>query len=96
MPLILANTIAFLVANGINFLVAHLWVFKRTLKDVNLSQKYIAVLLVSLVGLALNDVIVWGGVIVLETGIVVTKIIATAVAWLWNYQARAVWIYGKG
>jgi putative flippase GtrA len=57
------------------------------------GRRYAAVLAISLVGLALNDAVVWGGVAALGLGLVLSKIIATAVAMVWNYLARATWVY---
>lgn len=92
--LVLANTIAFLAANVVNFLMGHVWVFGGTSNDSHVVAKYGAVLLISLVGLALNDAFVWAGVVVLGAGVVFTKIAATLAVWGWNYWARALWVYG--
>lgn len=94
-PLLLANTIAFLVANAANFLIGHLWVFGSAGRDSDILAKYGAVLLISIAGVALNDAIVWTGVILLNAGMVVSKIAATLVVWGWNYWARVSWVYGR-
>lgn len=94
-PLVLANTIAFLAANAANFLIGHWWVFERTARGSDIVAQYGAVLLISLVGLALSDTLVWVGVAVLGAGVVFTKIGATLAVWGWNYWARALWVYGR-
>ena len=93
MPLLAANTLAFLTANALNFWLGHVWVFERPLRGPGLARQYLAVLGVSVVGLALNDALVWGGVAIAGAGIVVSKIIATGVVMLWNFTARSLWIY---
>jgi putative flippase GtrA len=95
LPLLLANTIAFLVANAANFLIGHLWVFRGAGRDSGILAKYGAVLLISLVGVALNDALVWIGVVLLQAGVVTSKIAATLAVWGWNYWTRASWVYGR-
>lgn len=94
-PLIVANTIAFLVANAANFVIGHLWVFGSTGRNSDILAKYGAVLLISLAGLALNDAFVWIGVILLHASVVMSKIAATLAVWGWNYWARTLWVYGR-
>jgi putative flippase GtrA len=93
--LLLANSLAFGAANVVNFLLGHVWVFGETLAGPRLGRRYGSVLLVSLAGLAINDALVWTGVNVLNAALIEAKILATLVAWSWNYQARRMWIYRK-
>src|SRR5262249_54530138 len=93
LPLLAANTIAFAVANVVNFILAHVWVFRRPFRARELPRQYVSVLGVSVVGLALNDALVWLGVAVAGAPIVVAKVIATLVTLVWNYFARSLWIY---
>jgi putative flippase GtrA len=95
-PLLAANTLAFIVANAANFVLGHAWVFGRSLRDPDLARHYTAVLVVSVVGLAINDLVVWAGVVVAGAGLIVPKVAATAVALAWNFAARARWIYRDG
>lgn len=92
-PLLIANTIAFLLANLVNFVLAHVWVFRRPLQRRDLVRAYVAVLAISLVGLALNDALVWLGVRVADVGIVTSKVAATIAVLCWNYFSRAFWVY---
>lgn len=96
MPLLAANTLAFLIANAVNFWLGHVWVFGRPLGGPGLARQYGGVLAISVVGLALNDALVWGGVEIAGASIVVSKIIATVVVMFWNYAARSLWVYREG
>lgn len=93
--LVLANSIAFLVANAANFLMAHGWVFGRSL-DRRAAPQYAGVVVVSLVGLALNDALVWTAVEVAGLALLPAKAIATGVTLFWNFAARTAWIYREG
>ena len=92
LPLLAANTIAFLVANAANFALGHVWVFGQAL-DAAAAPQYARVLAVSLVGLAINDAVVWAGVVWLALPLVASKVAATVVALAWNFAARVLWIY---
>jgi putative flippase GtrA len=93
LPLLGANTLAFLVANVFNFWAGHVWVFRRPLSGPGLGRQYAGVLAISAAGLALNDALVWGGVEAAGMSLVASKIIATGVVMAWNYMARALWVY---
>ena len=93
MPLLAANTIAFLIANAANFWMGHVWVFRRPLRGPGLARQYAGVLAVSLVGVAINDAVVWAGVVLAGLALILAKVIATGVAMVWNYAARSLWIY---
>ena len=93
MPLLVANTFAFLIANVVNFWLGHVWVFGKPLRGPGLARRYAGVLAISLAGLALNDALVWGGVVIAGFGVVVSKVIATGVVMSWNFMARAMWVY---
>lgn len=89
---VLANTVAFVVANAANFVLGHVWVFQRPLATVT-WQTYSKVLMVSVVGLAINDALVWLGAVVVGLSLVVAKVIATLAGLVWNYVARIAWVY---
>lgn len=95
LPLIVANTIAFLAANGANFLVGHIWVFGRAANEPDFVAKYAAILAISLIGLGLNNLFLWIGVTVIGASVVLSKIATTLVVWGWNYGARAAWVYKR-
>jgi putative flippase GtrA len=93
MPLLVANSVAFILANIAHFAVAHTWVFGKKLNDPRLLSIYAVVAAISVVGLLINDLVVWLGVVMLGSGLIAAKILATLVAWAWNYQARRRWVY---
>lgn len=92
LPLLAANTIAFLVANAANFALGHAWVFGQSF-GASVAPQYAKVLAVSAVGLAINDAVVWAGVVLLALPLVASKVVATVVALAWNFMARVLWIY---
>src|SRR4051812_33416522 len=92
LPLLAANSVAFVIANLANFMLAHVWVFGRSLGASAVAQ-YMSVLVISLVGLALNDAVVWMMVRLAGADLLPAKIAATIAALVWNYAARVLFIY---
>ncbi len=92
-PLLLANTAGFLVANVANFLLAHRWVFKHEWHRGRLVGAYASVLGVSLIGLALNNLVVWILVAAGGLSLLIGKVAATAIVMIWNFLARLFWVY---
>ena len=101
LPTLLANSISFTAGVANNFTWNSRWTFADLRRrDANLGAKFFQFLLVSLVGLALNNAIV----LLLETplgaligsadfGYVPAKIIATGVVVFWNYFANRNWTF---
>ena len=56
-------------------------------------RAYVATLTVSLVGLLINNAIVWISVTVLSWPLVIAKVNATAVVMAFNFLARHHWVY---
>jgi putative flippase GtrA len=90
---IIANTIAFISANIFNFLVGHYLVFGKNSKLTNFFHTYIAVLFISVVGLLINDGVMFISVDLIALCIYAGKILATVIAFLWNFGARKRWVY---
>lgn len=91
--LLLANSIGFLVANVANFLLAHRWVFQSKVPSSQSVSTYMAVLLVSLVGLALSNLVVWVSISLWDAHFLIGKFLAASIGLIWNFGARKVWIY---
>jgi putative flippase GtrA len=96
LPLLIANTLGFLIANIFNFLAAHRWVFGRSFAEAKIATTYAGVVVVSIVGLAINDAVVWIAIEIAHSSLLVAKIIATAMGLVWNFGARRTWIYREG
>lgn len=94
-PLLVANTIGFLTANCINFLMAHRWVFEYEGWKIKVWTTYLSVLGVSVIGLALNDLVVWILVGVAGVSLLPGKVAATTIVMAWNFSARLLWVYKK-
>jgi putative flippase GtrA len=88
-----ANTLGFVAANMVNFLLAHRWVFNRPLTVAEIALAYPAVLAVSIVGLVLSDFLIFLLVDLARLSLAPAKLITTALVLLWNFLARAKLVY---
>lgn len=92
-PLLAANTLGFLAANLVNFLMAHRWVFGHPWTPRLLLTSYVAVLGISVVGVLLNNAAVWVTVELAGMQLLLGKIIAAVFVMAWNFMARLIWVY---
>ncbi len=94
-PLLVANSIGFLVANVANFLMAHSWVFRHEWNLDKMVGIYLSVLLISVIGLILNNAVVFAMVGLAGLSLLFGKVVATATVMAWNFLARLLFVYKK-
>jgi len=92
---IVANTVGFFVANFINFILAHKWVFRRKLESADLVPAYVSVLGISVIGLIVSNMSMYVLVDHANMQLVLAKIITTLVVLGWNFFGRITFVYGK-
>ncbi len=87
-----ANVVAFFVANICSFFLNRSFTFKSNNK--NVRKQYIRFVIVSLGYIALVQLLLYIGVIVLGFGDLIVKVFATAVGLVWNFFAHKFWSFG--
>lgn len=90
---LLANTLGFLVANAAQFLVAHTWVFGRSLHDPGVGRLYMLTVAISTAGLGASNGIVWAGYGVLGVPLVPVKMAGAILVLVVNFGLRRVFAY---
>ena len=90
---LVANTLGFLVANAAQFVVAHTWVFGRSLRDRDVPRLYALTLGISSAGLAASNAIVWLGYGVMGAPLVPVKMAAALLVLLLNFGLRRALAY---
>jgi putative flippase GtrA len=88
---ILANTASFALANVVNFLLGHYYVFETRGQD--LRSAYFAVLGISIAGLLLNDLVLYLFVEHLRLDVMAAKVGATILCLFFNFFARKALVY---
>ena len=90
---LIGNTIAFMSANIFNFLAGHYLVFNKNSRFTNVFYTYLGVFVISVIGLLINDGVMFISVDLILLPIFAGKIMATITGFFWNFSARKHWIY---
>lgn len=84
---LVSAAIAFLLGLTINYLLSVRWVFeKRSAKSKHVE--FVIFALIGIVGLALNEFIIWFFTEIVNTHYLYSKLISTALVYLWNFFIR--------
>lgn len=90
---VIAAAISFSVSVVFNYLASMRFVFSHR-DDLVPTHEFAIFVILSLVGLALNELIMWAGTSIAGSGalaVTVTKVVATAVVMVWNFWSRKRW-----
>jgi putative flippase GtrA len=95
LPYLRVAAATFLVATLVNYLLSVRFVF-RSGQRFRRRWEIALVYLVSGVGLALNQAILFVCVEMFHLGLVLAKLTATGTVFFWNYLARRFFVFGSG
>jgi putative flippase GtrA len=90
---LVANAIAFIVANFLQFFIVHHWVFRQPFSGDSLLRKYVGTLSISAFGLACTSLLVYIGVDLLLVPLPITKTVVAIVVLFINYSLRVALLY---
>jgi putative flippase GtrA len=82
---LLAAAISFTLGLAVNYLISILWVFPSSSRR---ATEAILFTVIGIVGLGLNEIIIWFGHDVLGLAVAWSKIISTALVFFWNFILR--------
>lgn len=89
---LISATIAFIIGVSINYILSIKWVFDHR-KFTNVYHEILTFLLISFIGLVLNNFILW---MLTENFLIFylySKAIATLMVFMWNYFAKKIIIF---
>ena len=92
-PLI-SSTISFTVSVTVNYILSVTFVFE-TDKHANKGSQFVIFVLLSIVGLGVNELCMWLGTDLLGIHYMITKVGATAVVMVYNFITRKIFIEKK-
>ena len=92
-PLI-SSTISFTVSVTVNYILSVTFVFE-TDKNANKGSQFVIFVLLSIVGLGVNELCMWLGTDLLGIHYMITKVGATAVVMVYNFVTRKIFIEKK-
>jgi putative flippase GtrA len=92
---IIATTISYCVSVFVNYFLSIRYVFKSNGKYSKTKELSIYLLL-SLIGLAINDLIMWyAGVLVGDQYYIISKIVSTIIVTFYNFSSRKIFLEKK-
>ena len=91
---LLSACISFTVSVIFNYVCSMKFVFTRR-EDISRAREFVTFVLLRIIGLLINEAMMWLGVSVLGIFYMVTKIFATAVVMVWNFVSRKIWLEKK-
>ena len=92
-PLI-SSTISFTVSVTVNYILSVTFVFE-TDKNANKGSQFVIFVLLSIVGLGVNELCMWLGTDLLGIHYMITKVGANAVVMVYNFITRKIFIEKK-
>lgn len=90
-PVIISNTLSFIVATIYNYIASVKWVFNVG-KDKNATKSFIMFIIFSVIGLLLNDLIVWFTIDKFNMYYLLGKLIATCFVMVFNFITRKLFL----
>ena len=82
----IANSIGFIVAASSNYILNRIWTFKS--QDPNIALEYTEFIIISLIGLAINNFILWLILNRFKINFYLAKLFAIGVVTVWNFLAN--------
>ncbi len=91
---LISSGISFSVSVIINYILSTKFVF-QTKQDTNKMKEFIVFVILSLVGLLINQIIMWFTVEKVSIYYMIGKIIATAIVMVYNFITRKIFLEDK-
>lgn len=88
---LISATIGFTVSVIFNYLASMRYVFTHK-EDMSRRREFVIFVILSIIGLIINNALMWAGVEVLHVHYLIVKIFATAVVMVWNFVTRKIFL----
>ncbi|WP_250628511.1 GtrA family protein [Pinirhizobacter soli] len=88
-----AALVSFFIATTANYLLSTRFVFSSGARFSRRHHEFGAVVLVSLAGLAINQIVLWLVIERLHLDPLIAKVIGTGVVFFWNYGVRKRYLF---
>ena len=93
---IISASLSFIAGLLVNYIISTHWVFDKESSIVtNKSLEFLFFSLIGIIGLGLNDALIWAFTEFLGLYYILSKIITAVLVYLWNFLARKYFIFNK-
>lgn len=89
---LLAGALGFIIATLVNYLLCNRYIF-RNASRYGAKTKLFGVYLISGIGLLLHQILLFAMVEFVALHVVISKVLATAMIFFWNYFGRAYFVF---
>ena len=93
-PYLISTTVSFIISVIFNYLASMRFVFKRK-DDMSRRREFIIFVVLSVIGLVINDVFMWLMVDFLFIDYRISKIVVTFIVAVWNFVTRKIFLEAK-
>lgn len=90
-PYLISNTVSFIVSVIFNYLASMRYVFERR-DDLSRRREFIIFVVLSIIGLILNDALMWLCVSIWFIDYRIAKFIVTFLVAIWNFVTRKIFL----
>ena len=90
-PYLISATISFAVSVVFNYVASMRYVFKRK-DDMSRRREFIIFIILSIIGLGLNDLFMWLMVDFASIDYRISKIVVTVLVAIWNFVTRKIFL----
>jgi putative flippase GtrA len=91
---LLSATFSFTVSVIFNYVASMRYVFSHK-EGLSKRREFIIFVVLSVIGLGINDVLMWAGTGLLGVSYLITKLVATVIVSLWNFITRKIFLDGS-
>ena len=88
---LVSATIGFTVSVVFNYVASMRYVFKHK-EDMSRRREFVIFVVLSVIGLIINNALMWLGVEVLHVHYLIVKLFATAVVMVWTFVTRKIFL----
>ena len=93
-PYLISTTVSFIVSVIFNYFASMRFVFKRK-DDMSRKREFIIFVVLSVIGLVINDVFMWLMVDFLYIDYRISKIVVNFIVAVWNFVTRKIFLEAK-
>lgn len=93
-PYLISTTVSFIISVIFNYFASMRFVFKRK-DDMSRTREFIIFVVLSVIGLVINDVFMWLMVDFLFIDYRISKIVVTFIVAVWNFVTRKIFLEAK-
>lgn len=93
-PYLISTTVSFIISVIFNYFASMWFVFKRK-DDMSRRREFIIFVVLSVIGLVINDVFMWLMVDFLFIDYRISKIVVTFIVAVWNFVTRKIFLEAK-